>query len=235
MSEWLPTPAEWSAIRLSLMVALTATAASLPAGIGVGYLLARKEFLGKSLIETLLSLPLVLPPVVTGYLLLVLFGRRAPVGAWLEAWFGIELVFTWQGAALASAVMGFPLMVRSIRIAFAAVDPRLELAARTLGAGPAEAFVRIALPLARRGVIAGAVLAFARSVGEFGATIMIAGNIPGATQTIPLYIYSEANAPGGIEASLRLVLASILVAAAALAISEYMQRAPRDRPAASGT
>jgi len=227
MIDWLPTPAEWSAVRLSLLVAITATLASLPAGIGLAYLLARRAFPGKTLVETTLSLPLVLPPVVTGYLLLIVFGRRGPVGSWLADGLGIALVFTWEGAALASAVMAFPLMVRSVRIAFAGVDTRLELAARTLGAGPVETFFRISLPLARRGVIAGAVLAFARSLGEFGATIMIAGNIPGETQTIPLYIYSQANAPGGMEECLRLVIASVVIAAAALAVSEYLERPTR--------
>jgi len=234
MSAWLPTDAEWSAIRLSLLVSLTATAASLPLGIALGRLLARRSFPGKSLVETALSLPLVLPPVVTGYLLLVLFGRRGPLGACLESWFGLGIVFTWQGAALASAVMAFPLMVRSIRIAFAGVNPRLELAARTLGAGPMETFVRVSLPLARRGVIAGAVLGFARSLGEFGATVMIAGNMPGETQTIPLYIYSQANAPGGIEESVRLVVACIVIAAAALAVSEYLERSGRSSSEAQG-
>jgi len=234
MSAWLPTDAEWSAIRLSLLVSLTATAASLPLGIALGRLLARRSFPGKSLVETALSLPLVLPPVVTGYLLLVLFGRRGPLGACLESWFGLGIVFTWQGAALASAVMAFPLMVRSIRIAFAGVNPRLELAARTLGAGPMETFVRVSLPLARRGVIAGGVLGFARSLGEFGATVMIAGNMPGETQTIPLYIYSQANAPGGIEESVRLVVACIVIAAAALAVSEYLERSGRSSSEAQG-
>ena len=233
MSEWLPTPAEWSAVRLSLLVSITATLASLPAGIAVAYLLARRAFPGKTLVETALSLPLVLPPVVTGYLLLLVFGRRGLLGAWLADALGIALVFSWQGAALASAVMAFPLMVRSIRVAFAGVDARLEFAARTLGAGPLETLIRISLPLARRGVIAGAVLAFARSLGEFGATIMIAGNIPGETQTIPLYIYSQANSPGGMEDSARLVVASVLIAAAALAVSEYLERKSRDGQRAS--
>jgi molybdate transport system permease protein len=224
MDEWRLTPEEWSAIRLSLQVAVTATVISLPFGVGFGYLLARRQFWGKSLVETCMSLPLVLPPVVTGYLLLVLLGRRGWIGFLLDRWFGVHLVFTWRGAALASAVMAFPLMVRSIRIAFAAVDQRLELAGRTLGAGRLETFARISLPLARRGVLAGMVLAFARSIGEFGATVMIAGNIPGETQTIPLLIYTEANAPGGIEQSTRLVVACVLIAVAALAISEYLER-----------
>src|ERR1019366_4094604 len=172
MDDWLLTPGEWSAVALSLKVALTATVVSLPFGIGLGYFLARKQFPGKSLVETVLSLPLVLPPVVTGYLLLILLGRRGWIGAYLDEWFGLQLVFTWKAAAVASAVMAFPLMVRAIRVAFGEVDRRLELAARTLGAGPMETFVRISLPLARRGISAGAVLAFARSMGQFGATVM---------------------------------------------------------------
>jgi molybdate transport system permease protein len=221
---WLLTPDEWTAVRLSLQVAVTATLLSLPLGIVLGYLLARRPFPGKSLVETALSLPLVLPPVVTGYLLLVVFGRKGPIGQYLEQWFGLTLVFTWKGAALASAVMAFPLMVRAIRLAFAEVDQRLEQVARSLGAGRVETFFRISLPLARRGVITGAVLAFARCIGEFGATIMIAGNIPNETQTIPLYIYTLINSPGGMEQSGRLVIVSILIAAAALVLAEVLDR-----------
>jgi molybdate transport system permease protein len=224
MGDWLLTSGEWSAVSLSVRVAVVATAVSLPAGVAMGYLLARGRFWGKSLLETALNLPLVLPPVVTGYLLLVLLGRRGWIGRYLDAWFGIHLVFTWQGAALASAVMAFPLMIRAIRVAFSEVDNRLEQAARTLGAGPLETFFRVSLPLARRGVIAGAILAFARSFGEFGATVMIAGNLPGETQTIPLYIYSQANSPGGIDDSARLVIVSVGIAAAAVGISEYLDR-----------
>jgi molybdate transport system permease protein len=221
---WQLTPAEWSAVRLSLLVATTATLVSLPLGVALGRLLARRQFLGKSAVETALMLPLVLPPVVTGYLLLVLFGQHGYLGHLLDDWFGIRIVFTWKGAALASALMAFPLMVRSIRVAIAGVDVRLEQAARTLGAGPVATFFRVTLPLARRGIIAGSVLAFARSMGEFGATVMIAGNIPGETQTIPLYVYSAINAPGGIEASARLVLVSIFLAAGALVVAEWLER-----------
>ena len=224
MEGWQLTAEEWSAIALSLQVAVTATLVSLPFGIGLGYLLARRQFWGKSLIETFLSLPLVLPPVVTGYLLLVLLGRRGWIGSILDQWFGVHVVFTWKAAALASAVMAFPLMVRSLRVAFAGVDQRLELAARSLGAGRIETFLRISLPLARRGVLAGAVLAFARGVGEFGATVMVAGNLPGETQTIPLLIYTQANAPGGIEQSVRLVVACMMIAVVALGISEFLER-----------
>jgi molybdate transport system permease protein len=224
MECWQLTAEEWSAIALSLQVAVTATLVSLPFGVGLGYLLARRQFWGKSLIETFLSLPLVLPPVVTGYLLLVLLGRRGWIGSILDQWLGIHVVFTWKAAALASAVMAFPLMVRSLRVAFAGVDQRLELAARSLGAGRIETFLRISLPLARRGVFAGAVLAFARGVGEFGATVMVAGNLPGETQTIPLLIYTQANAPGGIEQSVRLVVACIMIAVVALGVSEFLER-----------
>ncbi len=224
MDGWQLSPDEWSAVGLSLKVALTATACSLPFGIGLGYLLARRRFWGKSLVETFLSLPLVLPPVVTGYLLLVLLGRRGWLGSRLDQWLGVQLVFTWQGAAVAAAVMAFPLMVRSIRVVFAEGDRRLEMASRSLGAGRLETFARISLPLARRGIFAGTLLAFARSIGEFGATVMIAGNIPGETQTIPLYIYTEANTPGGIEQSGRLVLACVVIAVVALAVSEIFER-----------
>jgi molybdate transport system permease protein len=224
MDDWHLTPEEWSAVRLSLLVALTATIASLPFGVALGYLLARRQFLGKGVVETVLSLPLVLPPVVTGYALLVLFGRKGWLGWYLDEWFGLQLVFTWKGAALASAVMAFPLMVRAIRLAFAEVDIRLEQVARTLGAGRFDAFLTVSLPLARRGIIAGAVLAFARSIGEFGATIMIAGNIPGETRTIPLAIYNLINSPGGAEQSGRLVIMSIAIAAAALVLAEVLDR-----------
>lgn len=224
MHDWLLTSAEWDAVRLSIQVAVTATALSLPVGIALGFLLARRRFFGKRLLETALNLPLVLPPVVTGYLLLVLLGTRGLVGKYLYEWFGVAIVFTWQGAALASAVMAFPLMLRTIRVAFAEVDTRLEAAARTLGAGPLETFYRVSLPLARRGIVAGALLAFARGIGEFGATIMIAGNTAGLTQTIPLLIYTQTYSPGGIDASARLVIACIVIAVAALGVSEYLER-----------
>jgi molybdate transport system permease protein len=224
MPEFWLTGAEWQAVRLSLLVAGTATLASLPFGVAPGWLLARRSFRGKALIETVINLPLVLPPVVTGYLLLVAFGRKGMIGRYLDEWFGLVIAFDWKGAALASAVMAFPLVVRSIRLSFSSVDERLEQAARTLGAGRWETFFRISLPLARRGIIAGAVLGFARCLGEFGATIMLAGNIPGETQTMPLYIYSEVNAPGGIERSQRLVLAAVVIAALALVLSEWLER-----------
>jgi len=215
---------ELEAIRLSLVVATTAVVCSLPIGIALGWILARTRFVGKSLVETVLNLPLVLPPVVTGYLLLVLLGRRGPLGHLLETCLGVRLVFDWKGAALAAAVVSFPLMVRAIRVAFAGVDPRLEQVARTLGAGRLDAFCTVSLPLARHGIIAGSVLAFARSVGEFGATIMIAGSIPGETRTIPLLIYDELASPGGVERSVPLVVVSILIAATALAVGEWLER-----------
>jgi molybdate transport system permease protein len=218
------TPEELSALWVSVTVATAAVVFSLPLGIALGWLLARRDFLGKTLLETIVNLPLVLPPVVTGYLLLVLLGRQGLLGGFLESTFGVRFVFDWKGAALASAVVSFPLMVRAIRMAFASVDVRLEQAARSLGAGPFDTFWSVSLPLARRGIIAGCVLAFARSMGEFGATIMIAANIPGETRTIPLFIYNQLETPGGLEASGRIVLVSVLVAAGALAVGEWLER-----------
>lgn len=228
----LLTPEELQAVRLSLQVALTAVAASLPLGVALGWLLARRDFAGKAAVETLINLPLVLPPVVTGYLLLITFGRHGLIGRHLNNWFGLQLVFDWKGAALASAVVAFPLMVRAIRLTFAAVDPRLEQASRTLGVGPAGTFFRITLPLARGGIIAGCVLAFARSIGEFGATVMIAGNIPGRTRTIPLFIYTMLETPGGAERARAVVLVSIALSAAALLVGETLDRRGRARLAA---
>lgn len=221
------SPEEWQAVRLSLLVAATAVLVSLPPGIALGWWLARRNFRGKTIVETLLNLPLVLPPVVTGYLLLVTLGTRGWIGRHLDEWLGIRIVFDWKGAALASAVVAFPLMVRAIRIAFTTVDHRLEGAARTLGAGPFDTFFSVTLPLARHGIIAGCVLGFARSMGEFGATIMIAGSIPGETRTIPLYIYNLLESPGGAEAARRIVVVSIAIAAAALMVSEYFERRER--------
>ena len=218
------SPAEWSALALSLRVAAAATLLAFPAAVFVGHQLARRRFRGKALVETLVALPLVLPPVVTGYLLLVACGTRGPIGRRLDAWFGLRLIFDWKGAAVASAVMAFPLMVRAVRSAVAEVDPRLEQAARTLGASPWGVAFRVTLPLAVRGLAAGAVLGFARSLGEFGATVMLAGNIPGETQTVPLFIYTLVNEPGGAERSVRLVLLSIIIACAALAGSERLER-----------
>lgn len=221
---WLLTAEEWTALVLSLRVSVCAVAASLPLGVALAYALARGRFWGRRLVELLVDLPLVLPPVVTGYLLLVLLGPRGPVGGLFERWFGARLVFNWQAAAIASAVVSFPLLVRTARVAFEAVDPRLAAAARTLGAGRFDAFISISLPLAWRGIVAGTILAFARSLGEFGATIMVAGNIEGETRTIPLALYSLANRPQGIEQSWRLVAISVALAAAALAVSALIER-----------
>lgn len=220
---WL-APEEWSAAALSLRVAVITVLVSLPVGLPLGYLLARRRFPGKWLVELLVNLPLVLPPVVTGYLLLILCGRRGLLGAWLERLGGGRIVFHWTGAVLAATLMSFPLLVRSIRVAVGGIDPRLEAAARSLGAGPVRTFFSISLPLASRGVLAGCVLAFARSLSEFGATIIVAGNIAGQTQTIPLAIYSEISRPGGLEQSWRLVLLSLFLAAGALAASEWLER-----------
>ncbi|GGH57040.1 molybdate ABC transporter permease subunit [Frigidibacter albus] len=221
-SNWLG-PAEWQAVRLSLRVSLVATLASLPLGILAAYALARWTFWGKPLLNGLVHLPLILPPVVTGYLLLLTFGRRGAVGEFLEQ-FGIVLSFRWTGAALAAAVMAFPLMVRAIRLALEAVDPKLEAAARTLGASPAWVFATVTLPLALPGVVAGSILAFAKAMGEFGATITFVSNIPGETQTIPSAIYAFLQVPGGEAAAGRLVIVSVALAMGALLLSELLAR-----------
>jgi molybdate transport system permease protein len=219
---------------LTLVVAATAVICSLPLGIALGWLLGRVAFPGKFVLEAIVNLPLVLPPVVTGYLLLMLFGRQGAFGGLLERMFGLRLVFDWKGAALASAVVGFPLLVRPIRLAFAAVDQRLIQAARTLGASPLDAFWTITLPLAQPGIWSGCVLAFARSMGEFGATIMIAGSIPGHTRTVPLFIYSLLETPGGMQACWRLVIASVVISAVALLAGELLDRYGRQRLAPAG-
>src|SRR5580692_5832820 len=217
------TEEEWTAVRLSLLVAVTATATSLPLGIAMAWLLARGRFWGKSLIDTIVHLPLIMPPVVTGYLLLILFGRRGPLGEFL-AQFGIVFAFRWTGAALACAVMGFPLMVRAIRLSIEAVDTRLESAAGTLGANPLWVFATITLPLCLPGVIAGAILSFAKSMGEFGATITFVSNIPGETQTLPSAIYTLTQIPGGDAGALRLTLVSVVISMVALLGSELLAR-----------
>lgn len=218
------TEEEWTAVRLSLLVAVTATASSLLPGIAVAWLLARRQFWGKGLVDTVVHLPLIMPPVVTGYLLLILFGRRGPIGAFLEQAFGIVLAFRWTGAALACAVMGFPLMVRAIRLSIEAVDARLESAAGTLGANPFWVFATITLPLCLPGVIAGAILSFAKAMGEFGATITFVSNIPGETQTLPSAIYTLTQIPGGDAGALRLTAVSIAISMAALLASELLAR-----------
>jgi molybdate transport system permease protein len=218
------SPEEWTAIRLSVRIAVVATIVSLPFGIAVAWLLARKNFWGKSLLDGLVHLPLVLPPVVTGYLLLISFGRRGPIGAFLADNFGIVFSFRWTGAALACGVMAFPLLVRAIRLSFEAIDRRLEDAAATLGASPLRKFATVTLPLALPGVIAGMVLCFAKALGEFGATITFVSNIPGETQTISAAIYTLTQVPGGDAAALRIVVVAIILSLAALIASEWFAR-----------
>jgi len=223
MTDWLG-PEEWQAVALSLKVSLWAIGLSLPLGILTAYALARWRFPGKQFLNGVIHLPLILPPVVTGYLLLLTFGRRGPVGGLLEEWFGLIFAFRWTGAALAAAIMAFPLMVRAIRLAIEAVDPKLEQAAATLGAPRLWVFATVTLPLILPGVIAGAILGFAKAMGEFGATITFVSNIPGQTQTLPSAIYTFLQVPGGDAAALRLVAVSVVVAMAALAVSEILAR-----------
>jgi molybdate transport system permease protein len=218
------TQEELDAIKLSLRVAALATAASLPFGIAIAMLLTRTRFFGRALLNALVLLPLVLPPVVTGYLLLLTFGRRGLVGAWLADHLGIVFAFRWTGAALACGVMSFPLLVRPIRLSIEAIDRRLEQAAETLGAAPWQVFATVTLPLALPGVLAGMVLGFAKAIGEFGATITFVSNIPGETQTISSAIYSLIQTPDGDTAALRLVVVSIVLAMAALIASEWFAR-----------
>ncbi|WP_137136777.1 molybdate ABC transporter permease subunit [Rhizobium sp. FKY42] len=215
---------EWTAIRLSLKVASVAVLTSLPLGVLVAYLLARKRFWGHALLNGIVHLPLILPPVVTGYLLLIAFGRRGFIGSFLESTFGLILSFRWTGAALACAVMGFPLLVRSIRLSIEAVDGKLEEAAATLGASPVMVFLTVTLPLILPGIIAGLVLAFAKAMGEFGATITFVSNIPGETQTLSAAIYTFTQVPGGDAGALRLTLISIAISMAALLLSEALAR-----------
>jgi molybdate transport system permease protein len=218
------SPAEWIAVELSLRIAIVATAWALPFGVAIGWVLARKKFWGKTFLDGLVHLPLVLPPVVTGYLLLISFGRRGPIGAFLYEHFAVVFSFRWTGAALACGVMGFPLMVRPIRLALEAIDRRLEDAASTLGASQLFVFLTVTLPLALPGVIAGVLLCFARALGEFGATITFVSNIPGETQTISAAIYTFLQIPAGDAAAGRLVLIAIVLALAALIASEWLAR-----------
>ncbi len=218
------SPEEWTAVALSLRVAAVATLAALPPGLAIAWLLARKSFWGKALLDGLVHLPLVLPPVVTGYLLLVSFGRKGPIGAFLDQHFGIVFSFRWTGAALACGVMGFPLLVRAVRLSFEAIDRRLEDAASTLGASRLWLFLSVTLPLALPGVIAGMVLCFAKALGEFGATITFVSNIPGETQTISAAIYTFTQVPGGDAAALRLVVIAIVISLVALVASEWFAR-----------
>ena len=221
------TPDEWTAIGLSLKVALAATLCALPFGVGMAWLLARKDFWGKALVDAAVHLPLVLPPVVTGYLLLLSFGRRGWAGAFLADTLGIVFAFRWTGAALACGVMGFPFLVRAARLSFEGVDRRLEEAAGTLGAGPWRVFWTVTLPLAAPGILAGMVLCFAKALGEFGATITFVSNIPGETQTLSSAIYTQVQTPGGDPAALRLTLVAVALTFAALIASEYLARRTR--------
>ncbi|QCL94710.1 MULTISPECIES: molybdate ABC transporter permease subunit [Rhizobium/Agrobacterium group] len=221
---WTLSPEEWTAIRLSLWVSSIAMLASLPFGILVAVALARGRFWGKSLLNGIVHLPLILPPVVTGFLLLVLFGRRGAIGQFLDSWFGIVFSFRWTGAALACAVMAFPLMVRSIRLSIEAVDRKLEEAAGTLGASPVWVFLTVTLPLTLPGIIAGMILAFAKAMGEFGATITFVSNIPGETQTLSAAIYTFTQVPGGDAGALRLTIVSVVISMLALLVSEFLAR-----------
>ena len=231
---WLTlSPDEWNAVELSVRVATVAMLASLPFGLAMALLLARGNFWGKSLLNGIVHLPLVMPPVVTGYLLLLSFGRKGPIGAFLDQTFGIVFAFRWTGAALACAVMSFPLMVRAIRLSIEAVDPRLEAAAATLGANRAWVFATITLPLALPGVVAGMILCFAKAMGEFGATITFVSNIPGETQTLPSAIYSLTQVPGGDAGALRLTAISVALSLAALMASEMLARRVGQRIAAA--
>lgn len=224
MSVLTLTPLEAEALRLSLLVAGWAVIASLPVGIALAWLLARKRFPGKVLLDGLVHLPLVLPPVVTGYLLLMLLGRKGPLGAWLYDTLGISVAFNWKGAAVASGVMAFPLLVRTVRLSVEGLDRGLEQAARTLGAGPFRVFFTVSLPLILPGVLTGAMLAFARSLGEFGATITFVSNIPDQTRTLPLALYSLVQTPGGDDAALRMCVIAVLVALGTLLLSELLSR-----------
>jgi molybdate transport system permease protein len=225
--DWLG-PEEWQAVALSLRVSFWATLVSLPLGILVAYALARWSFPGKQLLNGLVHLPLILPPVVTGYLLLLTFGTRGPIGGFL-AELGIVFAFRWTGAALAAGVMAFPLMVRAIRLSIEAIDPKLEQAGATLGASPFWVFLTVTLPMALPGIVAGAILAFAKAMGEFGATITFVSNIPGETRTIPSAIYAFLQVPGGEGSAMTLVIVSVVVAMGALLLSEIIGRRVADR------
>ncbi|GCA47689.1 molybdenum transport system permease protein ModB [Sinorhizobium sp. KGO-5] len=225
--------AEWTAVRLSLRVATVAMLASLPPALLVSMMLARGRFWGKSLLNGLVHMPLILPPVVTGFALLLLFGRRGPIGAFLAENFGLVFSFRWTGAALACAVMGFPLMVRSIRLSIEAVDRKLEEAAGTLGASPAWIFLTVTLPLILPGILAGMVLSFAKAMGEFGATITFVSNIPGETQTLSAAIYTFTQVPGGDAGAMRLAAISVVISMAALMLSEAMASAAARRTVAA--
>ena len=218
------TSMEWEALRLSLWISFWAVALSMPFGILVAWILARLRFPGKSIFDGIVHLPLVLPPVVTGYVLLVLFGRKGPLGAFLQEHLGLTLAFNWKGAALAAAVMAFPLLVRAVRLSMESVDQELEAAARTLGAGPLRVFFTVTLPLVAPGILSGLILSFARSLGEFGATITFVSNIPGETRTLPLALYTLTQMPDGETGAMRLCLLSVGVAMVAMVLSEMAAR-----------
>jgi molybdate transport system permease protein len=226
------SPLELEALRLSLRVGLWSMAVGLPLAVALAWLLARGRFLGKEVLNGLVHLPLILPPVVTGYILLILLGRRGPVGELMEQWLGIVVAFRWTGAAIAATVMAFPLMVRPIRLSLEAIDQRLEAAAGTLGASPLAVFATVTLPLALPGIIAGGILGFAKGMGEFGATITFVSNIPGETQTLPLAIYTLTQIPGGELGALRLTLIAVAVSLAALLAAEVLGRSLARRIAA---
>lgn len=215
---------EWEALKLSLWISFWAVSGSLPLGILTAWILARVNFPGKGIFDGIVHLPLVLPPVVTGYMLLVLFGRKGPLGAFMRDQFGFSLAFNWKGAALAAAVMAFPLMVRAVRLSIESVDQGFESAARTLGARPLRVFFTVTLPLTLPGIISGMILAFARSLGEFGATITFVSNIPGQTQTLPLALYTLTQVPGGETSAMRLCVLSVGVSMVALFFSEMAAR-----------
>ncbi|MBJ2150974.1 molybdate ABC transporter permease subunit [Paracoccus sp. IB05] len=223
MTDWL-SPDEWNAVMLSLRVSFWAVLVSLPLGLFIAHALARWEFPGKQVLNGIVHLPLILPPVVTGYLLLMTFGRKGTVGYYLDQWFGIVFAFRWTGAAMAAAVMAFPLMVRAMRLAIEAVDPKLEQASATLGASKPWVWLTVTLPMILPGVIAGCILAFAKAMGEFGATITFVSNIPGQTRTLPSAIYSFMQVPGGEAQAARLVWVAIVIAMAALLLSEWVSR-----------
>jgi molybdate transport system permease protein len=228
--DWLAlSPDEWTAVRLSLKVAIVATLVGLPLAIAVAFVLGRYRFWGHGLLNGLVLLPLILPPVVTGYILLLLFGRRGAIGSFLAEYLGIVFSFRWTGAALACGVMGFPLLVRAIRLSIEAVDPRLEEAAGTLGANRGWVFLTVTLPLIVPGVLAGAILCFAKAMGEFGATITFVSNIPGETQTLPSAIYTFTQVPGGDTGALRLTLVSVAISIVALLASELLARRAQQR------
>lgn len=223
MNDWL-TPAESEALWLSVKVSFVATVFSLPFGLGIAWIIVRSRLPGRALLNAIVHIPLIIPPVVVGYLLLLAFGRRGWLGGWLEQTFGLEVAFTWVGAAVASGIVAFPLMVRAIRLSLETVDRRLEQAARTLGASRTDVFLSVTLPMIMPGVVTGVILSFARCLGEFGATITFVGNIPGETQTLPLLLYQFASQPGKESEAARIVVISLVVAFAALLASEFLAR-----------